>query len=83
MLDLTILNQCFKSLFRLENLFNTSVSPVKIFHIQVFKVYNESAATTSSTSHDFLAHLWGAYAIPYALSGVRRSSYVVCRLCPP
>ena len=31
----------------------------------------------------FLAHLWGAYAIPVALSGVRRLSYVVCRLCPP
>ena len=31
----------------------------------------------------FLAHLWGAYAIPVALSGVRRPSYVVCRLCPP
>ena len=37
-----------------------------------------------------LAHLWGAYAIPVALSGVRRPSfvvrrpsYVVCRLCPP
>ena len=29
-----------------------------------------------------LAHLWGAYAIPVALSGVRRLSYVVCRLCP-
>ena len=26
----------------------------------------------------FLAHLWGAYAIPVALSVVRRSSYVVC-----
>ena len=49
-----------------------------------------------STAHSqaqvvvFLAHLWGAYAIPVALSGVRRSSsvvrrpsYVVCRLCPP
>ena len=31
----------------------------------------------------FLAHLWGAYAIPVALSGVRCPSYVVCRLCPP
>ena len=31
----------------------------------------------------FLAHLWGAYAIPVALSGVRRPLYVVCRLCPP
>ena len=31
----------------------------------------------------FLAHLWGAYAIPMALSGVRRPSSVVCRLCPP
>ena len=36
-----------------------------------------------------LAHLWGAYAIPVALSGVRcpsfvvhRPSYVLCRLCP-
>ena len=27
----------------------------------------------------FLAHLWGAYAIPMALSGVRRLSYVVHR----
>ena len=26
----------------------------------------------------FLAHLWGAYAIPVALSGVRRTSCVVC-----
>ena len=26
----------------------------------------------------FLAHLWGAYAIPMALSGVRRPSCVVC-----
>ena len=34
-------------------------------------------------THNFLAHLWGAYAIPVALSGVRRSSSVVCRLCPP
>ena len=38
----------------------------------------------------FLAHLWGAYAIPLALSVVRRPSSVVnrpssvvCRLCPP
>ena len=31
----------------------------------------------------FLAHLWGAYAIPVALSVVRRESSVVCRLCPP
>ena len=31
----------------------------------------------------FLAHLWGAYAIPVALSGVQRPAYVVCRLCPP
>ena len=31
----------------------------------------------------FLAHLWGAYAIPLALSVVRRESFVVCRLCPP
>ena len=30
-----------------------------------------------------LAHLWGAYAIPLALSVVRRESSVVCRLCPP
>ena len=30
-----------------------------------------------------LAHLWGAYAIPVALSVVRCPSYVVCRLCPP
>ena len=28
----------------------------------------------------FLAHLWGAYAIPVALSVVRCPSYVVCRL---
>ena len=28
----------------------------------------------------FLAHLWGAYAIPVALSGVRRSSSVVRRV---
>ena len=28
---------------------------------------------------DFLAHLWGAYAIPVALSGVRRPSFVVRR----
>ena len=27
----------------------------------------------------FLAHLWGAYAIPVALSGVRRPSFVVRR----
>ena len=27
----------------------------------------------------FLARLWGAYAIPVALSGVRRLSFVVCR----
>ena len=25
----------------------------------------------------FLAHLWGAYAIPIALSGIHRLSYVV------
>ena len=31
----------------------------------------------------FLAHLWGAYAITLALSVVRRESSVVCRLCPP
>ena len=31
----------------------------------------------------FLAYLWGAYTIPVALSGVRRESSVVCRLCPP
>ena len=31
----------------------------------------------------FLAHQMGAYAIPVALSGVRRLSSVVCRLCPP
>ena len=30
-----------------------------------------------SLDHPFLAHLWGAYAIPVALSGVRRPSYVV------
>ena len=30
-----------------------------------------------------LAHLGGAYAIPLALSIVRRESSVVCRLCPP
>ena len=28
----------------------------------------------------FLAHLWGAYAIPMALSGVRRPSSVVRRV---
>ena len=28
----------------------------------------------------FLAHLWGAYAIPVALSGVRHSSSVVRRV---
>ena len=27
-----------------------------------------------------LAHLWGAYAIPVALSGVRRSWHVVCHV---
>ena len=26
----------------------------------------------------FLTHLWGAYAIPVALSGIRRTSCVVC-----
>ena len=31
----------------------------------------------------FLADLWGAYAIPLALSVVRRESSFVCRLCPP
>ena len=36
-----------------------------------------------TSRNQFLAHLWGAYAIPMALSGVRRPSYVVCRLCPP
>ena len=30
--------------------------------------------------NQLLAHLWGAYAIPVALSGVRRT---LCRLCPP
>ena len=30
-----------------------------------------------------LAHLWGAYAIPVALSVVRRLSYVLFRLCTP
>ena len=30
-----------------------------------------------------LAHLWGAYAVPLALSVVRRELSVVCRLCPP
>ena len=25
----------------------------------------------------FLAHLWGAYAIPMALSGVRRPSFII------
>ena len=30
-----------------------------------------------------LAHLWGAYAIPMALSVIRCTSYFVCRLCPP
>ena len=32
---------------------------------------------------EFLAHLWGAYAIPLLLSVVCRESFVVCRLCPP
>ena len=30
-------------------------------------------------SCSFFAHLWGAYAIPVALSGVRRPSFVVRR----
>ena len=30
--------------------------------------------------HEFLAHLWGAYAIPVALSGVRRPTSVVRRV---
>ena len=30
-----------------------------------------------------LAHLWLAYAIPVALSGVRCSSSIVRHLCPP
>ena len=33
--------------------------------------------------HGFLAHLWGAYAIPLALSLICRQSSVLCLLCPP
>ena len=46
------------------------------------------AGTWLRTKCAFLAHLWGAYAIPVALSGVRClsfvvrcTSYVACRLC--
>ena len=42
-----------------------------------------SSGNPNLTPSEFLDHLWGAYAIPLALSVVHRPSSVVCRLCPP
>ena len=47
------------------------------------KKINKKRLSPTYLPKNFLAHLWGAYAIPVALSVVRRSSYIVCRLCPP
>ena len=51
--------------------------------VWVKSIMSITATIIEKNCPKLLAHLWGAYAIPVALSGVRRSSYVVCRLCPP
>ena len=53
------------------------------YSVDVIKVVILLTHVYSPAVRAFLAHLWGAYAIPVALSGVRRESSVVCRLCPP
>ena len=40
----------------------------------VLKILHKQLATDIVPKMEFLAHLWGAYAIPVALSGVRRLS---------
>ena len=67
---------------------DVGVSPIGLprRHVQsrnMMNICTKYGLSSSQVVSHFLAHLWGAYAIPVALSGVRRPSYVVCRLCPP
>ena len=47
---------------------------------KVFKKKHTCGLLLAQLGYTFLAHLWGAYAIPVALSGVRRPSSVVRRV---
>ena len=44
------------------------------------QIWNVTQYEVAGEGECFLAHLWGAYAIPVALSGVRRPSSVVRRV---
>ena len=50
--------------------------------LNMSELYIDALDVKCFNVHIFLAHLWGAYAIPLLLSVVCRQSSVVYHLCP-